>query len=107
MRFEVFPFLMCQVASVNCDEMVANITAWFLIKICGLLRRFVSSPCDLKFALVLGPKRRQCSPFCGGLDGHGDHPLLFLHLQPAQPSALPHQMGKVKLLRISLLVFYF
>ncbi len=71
-----------------------------------LAEQFCLFPVCLTVPLVLGPKRRQCSPLCGGLDSHGDHPLLFLHLQPAQPSALPHQMGKVKLLRVYCLALF-
>lgn len=42
-----------------------------------------------------GAERGQCVAVCRSLDRHRDHPLLFLHLQPAQSPALPHQMGKV------------
>lgn len=49
------------------------------------------------FACVcVGTKRGQRAAVCHSLDRHGDHPLLFLHLQPPQSPAVPHQVGKVK-----------
>ncbi|XP_068602394.1 very-long-chain (3R)-3-hydroxyacyl-CoA dehydratase 2 isoform X1 [Brachionichthys hirsutus] len=43
-------------------------------------------------------ERRQRAAVRRGVDRHGDHPLLLLHLQSAQPPAVPHQVGQVHLL---------
>lgn len=100
MLFEVLPIISVVHLCVSSGFSELRITAWFSTKF-----SFCLFPVWLIVSLILGPKWRQCSPLCGGLDGHRDHPLLFLHLQPAQPPALPHQMGEVKLLRDYCLAF--
>lgn len=43
-----------------------------------------------------GAERGQRAAVCHSLDHYRDHPLLFLHVQPAQSPAIPHQVGKVR-----------
>lgn len=54
------------------------------------------SLCIFHLDYLKDPERRERNPFPGRVDGDRDYPLFLLHIQPAPPPSVLHQMGQVQ-----------
>ena len=58
---------------------------------------FLCAFCNFFSDLNEDPERRKRNPIPGCVDGDRDYQIFLLHIQPAPPPAVLHQMGQVEM----------